>query len=135
VLGRRLLVLAVVLAGLTLLAAVVAPRPTEPEVVPRPPAIPAPAARAAEPERVVRETLSAELGAPDQRVRATVGDRIELLVEGKLLDAVVIPELDLVEAIDPETPARFELYADRAGTFPIALQEAGRPVGELEIEP
>jgi len=138
VLGRRLLVLVLVLMGLTALAASVAPQP---QPAPRPvarepaPAPPAPAAPGSALPQAVERTLSADLGAPDQRVAARVGDTVELEVTGDVLDTVAIPALDREEAMDPLSPARFEIYADRPGTYPITLVEAKRPIGTLVVSP
>ena len=123
--------------GLTTLAASVAPRP---QPAPRPTArepvpTPEPAAPATALPQAVERTLSADLGAPDQRVPARVGDTVELEITGDVLDTVVIDDLDRMEAIDPLSPARFEIYADRPGTYPIALLDAKRPIGALVVAP
>jgi|ERR687887_384820 hypothetical protein len=140
--GRRLLLLVAVLMGLTALAASVAPRDTgEPASPPeRPgtavaptttpelaPAAPAPG------EDVIEETLSAAEGASPVRVRARPGQILELQVQGKVFDEVVLTGLDRVEAIAPEAPARFELYLDQPGRFEIRLLQANRRLGELLV--
>lgn len=142
--GRRLLLLVVVLMGLTALAASIAPRdsgPRGPSVAPgRPSPLEAsptpPASATASPtvdEDVEEQTLSAERGASPTTLRVRVGQLVRLVVEGDVLDEVVLDGLDRIEAIAPEAPAQFELYVDRAGTFPIRLQEADRDLGELVV--
>ena len=39
-----------------------------------------------------------------------------------------------MDAMDPASPARFELYADARGSFPIELLDAGRRIGLLTVE-
>lgn len=142
--GRRLLLLVVVLMGLTALAASVAPRdsgPGGPTVAPgRPsPLEPSPTATAtpsptpeAE-EDVLEETLSAERGASPVTLGARTGQLLRLRVQGTVLDQVIIDGLDRVEPITPEAPAEFELYVDRTGRFPVRLEEAGRSLGEIVV--
>lgn len=138
VLGRRFLLIVAVLMGLTALAASVAPR--DPRVSERQAATPTPAAPAPEatpgadpaPDAdVVRTIDAARTGAP-RRVRATVGERVAIIVESDELDSVALGELE-VEAVDPDSPARFQLLAEEAGSHPITLLEQDRRIGVLEI--
>jgi hypothetical protein len=144
--GRRLLLLVAVLMGLTALAASIAPRDNSsdgPTTAPgRPPLqateTPAPSLEAQAPAApegdTLEETVSAAPGASPTRVRARVGQTLVLDVQGPVLDAVVIEGLDLVRGIAPEAPAHFEIFLDRAGRFPIALEDAGRRVGEIVVQ-
>jgi len=133
--GRRLLLLVAILMGLTALAASVAPRDPTPErrnsaqAPPSPTATPAPAASEA---RVLRRTLSAGEGARRRDIRLRVGDTLELIVRGDLVDSVQLGDLG-VEAIDPEAPALFALRLETAGTHPIRLLGAERDLGRLLI--
>jgi hypothetical protein len=62
------------------------------------------------------------------------GDVLRLEVSGDELDSVLIEQLDRMEAIEPSTPARFELLVDApAGVYPIRLVEADRRIGAIEI--
>ena len=140
--GRRLLLLVLVLMGLTALAASVAPRQSGPGAPPAAPGRPAPAAPTGTPsvaaapateEDVHEETVSAERGASFTRLRARVGELLRLRVVGAVLDQVVLDGLDRVASIAPEAPAQFELYVDRRGEFPIRLQDAGRRLGEIVV--
>jgi len=126
--GRRLLVLLVVLIGLTVLATAVAPRPAPPEVASEPP----PAGTAAE-QRVVRAELSGAAGASAPVVEAPEGALVELVVTAPQRDTVTIAGLDRLEAVDPLSPARFELFVDRPGRYEVRLEELGRVVGVLEL--
>jgi hypothetical protein len=130
-LGRRFLLVVVVLMGLTALAASVAPR--EPVVRERPAAESSPTASAgpaASPTvRTVERAISTVGGRT--RVRVTEGQLLELDVSGPELDSVEL--LDEVVPIAPEAPAHFDLLADRPGSYPIVLVDAGRRVGTLVV--
>jgi len=127
-LARRLLLLAAVLMLLAALAAGIAPNPA--------PMAPPPTTGAPRAGTVVEANLSAEPGAgEDQSVKARVGDVIELEVSGDLLDTIQIERLDRLDAVEPTTPARFNLIAEEAGVYPIRLVEADRRIGRLDIRP
>jgi hypothetical protein len=139
-LGRRLLVLMAVLLGLTALAAALAPRPT---VVPQRgglEASPTPAATtpspASEPSQVVTKTLSADEGAGrggTNTVRAREGDTVRLTIHGDVLDTAEIDGVGQIAPLEPGSPAHFEFIADEPGKHAIALQDADRKIGELDI--
>jgi hypothetical protein len=132
VLGRRLVILVVVLMGLTALAASVAPTPETPRrgASQTPTPSPPPATSAGDPAAV---SLSVDGGRQPQQVQAMVGDDLTLEVEADAIDTVVIDGLDAVEPVAPDSPAQFELFADRPGTYPIRLLDADRELGELVI--
>jgi len=129
--ARRLILFAAALLLLAALAASVAPR--EPVM-----SSGAPGSVAAAPVRepgVVEETIQAGEGA-DAKVTVRRGERLRLEVEGDLLDAVQIERLDRIQALEPGTPARFDLLADAdPGVYPIRLIEADRRIGRIEITP
>jgi len=127
-LARRVLVLLAVLMGLSALAAGVAPR----EPAPREGAAPSPRVSAAPPERPVERTVDAGAAAP-ARVEARVGQIVVLEVRSDELDSVSLGELGQIEPVESDSPARFELLAEEAGSYPIELLEAGRQIGTLEI--
>jgi hypothetical protein len=125
-LARRLLLLAAVLMLLAALAAGLAPREqaTEPPQLERS-SLPA--------GTTVEREIPAGPGA-DTRVAVQRGDVLKLEVSGDVLDSVLIERLDRIEAIEPLTPARFELLADApAGVYPIRLLDADRRIGEIQI--
>jgi hypothetical protein len=124
VLVRRLLLLAAVLMLLAALAAGLAPQERA-DVAP-------PSTNLPEGSTVVEE-ISAAAGT-DSRVVVRRGDLLRLEVSGDLLDSVLIERLGRMEAIEPLTPARFELLAEApAGVYPIRLVEADRRIGSIEI--
>jgi hypothetical protein len=127
-LGRRFLIMVAVLMGLTALAASVAPRqPVTREGRETP--TPTPATAGSPTFSIVKKSLSTEEG--DARVPVRVGDIVELEVAGSERDSVMV--LGRIDTIDPTTPARFSLLADKPGEYPIKLLEAEREVGTLVI--
>jgi hypothetical protein len=125
-LARRLLLLAAVLMLLTALAAGLAPQPPVDKAPP--------AERSSLPAgSPVRKEIPAEPGA-DTRVVVNRGDLLQLEVSGNTFDSVLIERLDRMDAVEPTTPARFEILADApAGVYPIRLVDADRRIGTLEI--
>jgi hypothetical protein len=80
----------------------------------------------------VSETLSAAPGTRPQTVEAEVGDKVELVVEGSMIDSVALGDLSM-EDLEADVPARFELLADTPGTYPLVLVNEERQIGVLEI--
>lgn len=86
-------------------------------------------AGAAEPPGVVNATL------PRRReVRARVGDVVRLTVEARTSDVVELGDMALEQPVDPAVPTQLEFVADRAGTFPVRLRDAGEAVGTLRVD-
>jgi hypothetical protein len=135
-LGRRLMILMAVLLGLTALATALAPRPRvdrQGSATPQP--TPTVAARpAVEPSqaRIVERTLEVDPARPAV-VRARVGDTIRLVVRGEVLDSVEVEGFGEIEQIEPDSPARFELFADAPATHPIRLLDSDKRIGRLVI--
>jgi hypothetical protein len=125
-LARRLLLLAAVLMLLTALAAGLAPQqPVTQAPTAEPSSLPA--------GNTVPWEIPAGPGA-DSRVIVRRGDVLELEVSGDVLDSVLIERLDRIKAIEPLTPARFEILADApAGVYPIRLVDEDRRIGSIEI--
>jgi hypothetical protein len=127
-LARRLLLLAAVLMLLTALAASIAPRDLTGGDDPEPAASDLPAGTT-----VAREIPAAPEAAP-ARVAVSRGDTLELEVFGDMLDSVLLERLDQIDAIEPSTPARFNILIDApAGSYPIRLVEADRRIGSIVI--
>ncbi len=147
-LGRRLLVLAVVLVGLAVLAASVAPREsTGPEVRTQasPPALsPGPAEATA--ARPATDEVPGE--PPLQRIDAgkgfspiavEVGERIRLAIFNSRVSSVQVGRDGPIESIDPVSPARFDLLYSTAGRREVRLYGPGlsnpKVIGALEVRP
>jgi hypothetical protein len=129
-LGRRFLLLVVVLMGLTALAASIAPREplvrSERHATPTPTPSPPPASSDVE---TVNRKL--DVSHPGKRLVVNEGDLVDLEVRGDDVDSVQL--LDEVAPLDPQSPAVFQLLADRPGSYPIELVDAERQVGTLVV--
>ena len=133
VLGRRFLLLVVVLMGLTALAASLAPR--EPLIrnrdqragtatpTPTPPPV---AAEALQP--IERTIFTAE---NPTRVAVRKGQILQLTVRGSEVDSVEV--LGEIEPIEADSPALFNILADEPGEYPIELVDAERQIGTLVV--
>jgi hypothetical protein len=134
--ARRVLLLAAVMFVTAALASALAPsdlrRPADEDTQTTPAAVSQGPVRAEPRARVivVEEALAADAPRP-VTLRASVGSLIRLTVNATAPDTVTIDERSA--AVDERTPARFEFFAERAGSFPIALVEAQRTVGTLEV--
>jgi hypothetical protein len=123
---RRLLLLAAVLMLLTALAAGLAPRQSSNNA----PTVERSSVPAGKP---VTKNIDAESGKRNT-VRVRRGDQLQLTVSGDTLDTVLIERLDRIRAIEPTTPARFDILIDAAaGDYPIRLVDADRRIGRLVI--
>jgi hypothetical protein len=127
--ARRLLVFVAVLMGLTALAAGLA-TPPGPRIPSRQQPILGTPIRAASPT----VELSLDLAEP-RTVTVAEGENVELTVHGDELDAVELVGLDLLEPIAPDTPAVFNVLADRPGNYPVRIVSSGRVVGRLRVSP
>ena len=104
--------------------------PTAPSSAAAPPA-PVPTVPAEGSVRTVTRTISTA-EAP-RRIAVRRGALLELEVVGDVLDSVEL--LDEVSPIAPESPARFDIYADRPGEYPIELVDEGKRIGTLVVRP
>jgi heme/copper-type cytochrome/quinol oxidase subunit 2 len=82
---------------------------------------------------LVQRTIAADDATPE-RIELAIGDQLELTVTAaKLADQVEIPAFGVTEDVDPDLPARFDLLALEAGSFPVRLVEAGRAIARIEV--
>jgi len=126
VLTRRLLVLVTVLMGLTLLTAVLSPRPST--RAPAPPPASAPAAA----DSIVEASFDA---ADPRTVAVEAADVVRVEVTSDEPATVELVGLDQIETVGPETPAVFDLLADEPGDYVVLLRESGRRAGTLRVTP
>jgi hypothetical protein len=80
----------------------------------------------------VTATLSAEPGEEEQTIDAELGDRVEIVVNGRELDSVQLGDL-YIEQMEDGVPARFQLLAQFTGSYPLVLLNENRRIGSLEI--
>lgn len=133
-LGRRFLLLVVVLMGLTALAATIAPR--EPLIrdgahrTATPTPTPAVEATAATPVHDVSRTLM--ITANPGRITVKQGTLLELTVKGDKLGNLSL--MDQVEPIERDSPAVFNVLADTPDAYPIVMVDENRVVGTLVVK-
>jgi hypothetical protein len=126
-LARRMLVIALILMGLSVLAVSVQP-PVEP--VQDSTATPQRGARA-QPLEERSKTISAD--EHGQRVVAELGRPLHLEVTASRPGSVQIGDDGPIDAVQPESPARFDLLPDEPGSQDIVLLDPPRPVGRLIV--
>ena len=127
-LARRLMVLVLVLTGVTLVAALLAPPPREP-AAPQTGGAEAPA-EIAEPVEITLDTAEGQRDA-----EVSEGDIVHLIVRSSRNDSVELRGLDLIRTVAPDTPAEFDVLADAPGDYPIVLLDAAETVGNLRVTP
>jgi hypothetical protein len=92
-----------------------------------------PAAPISDPDAFdVSAKVSAEPGSKPRTIRATLGDRVEIVVEGSEPDSVALGDIHL-EPLADGVPARFQLLAETPGTYPLVLVNEERRIGALKI--
>jgi hypothetical protein len=80
----------------------------------------------------VTATLSTTPDAKPKTIDAEIGDRVQLTVDGTVLDAVAVGDLAM-KSVEPDVSARFEILADTAGSYPVVLVNENRRIGTLEV--
>jgi hypothetical protein len=135
--ARRLLIVLIILLVISTIAAFLAPGPGNDA---RPPATigstTTTTATAREPApsgRLIRASIDADADSP-QTVRLRLGDQLSLRVSSRASDQLEIVGLGLVEAVDRDAPALFDVFADRPGSYPVLLLRADKTVGTIKIE-
>jgi len=135
--ARRLLIVMLALLALSTLAAALVPpqgqradtsstgTTAESE---RTPKKPAPSGRLSE------QAIDASSREP-QTIRMRRGDELALTVRSGAPDQVEIPAFGRIEDVGRDDPARFDLLAERTGTFEVRLVEAGRVIGRISVRP
>jgi len=78
----------------------------------------------------VSATLSTER--EGQMIEAELGDRVEIIVNGREPDGVALGDMR-IEALDDVAPARFQFLAEFTGSYPLVLVSENRRIGSLEI--
>lgn len=126
-LARRMLVIALILMGLSVLAVSVQP-PTEP--VPDTATTPQ---RSAPAQRLEERSKTISADEHGQRVIAELGRPLHLEVTASRPGSVQIGEDGPIAAVQPESPARFDLLPDAVGSQEIVLLDPPRAVGRLVV--
>ena len=135
-LGRRVLLLVAVLLATGAIAAALTPRDsgqtTPTTTAPTAPALAGPNGGTGAGAQEVTRTVDAE-GAEPAVVRTQVGDLLNLVVRAPSPDVVELDGTGRFASVDSSTPARFNFFVEKPGTFPIRLQESGREIGRLVV--
>jgi hypothetical protein len=136
--GRRLIILVAVLMGLVALAASIAPPPrtgsgpgtsATPSTSPSPaPPLPSNGSGAA----VVTRRVDATHRGPPVTIDVRQGTTLDLQVDVAAPVTVALGDLQL-EPATAASPARFELYADTTGEYPLRLLGAERTLGVVRV--
>jgi hypothetical protein len=129
--ARRLIALLVALLVVsTVAAALTAPGP---EREPQPTeAASEPEARSPAAGRLVEASLNAS-AEHRSRVEARRGDQVALTVRSASPGQVEIPAFGLLEDVEPGAPARFNLLAQRTGSFEIRRAGSGRVIARVVV--
>jgi hypothetical protein len=80
----------------------------------------------------VTAKLSTAPGAKQKTIDAELGDRVEIVVEGREPASVALGDMR-TEELEAGVPARFELLAETPGAYPLTLVDEDRRIGTLEI--
>ena len=130
---RAVLLMALVLAVVALVEAL-APVPRERRAEPQAPPVPPPRAGATTRTIELRYPLRAAL----PRTRVTAGAHVVIEVATAAAGEASVGGLGLVQAAEPNSPARFDVLADRPGSYRVDFAPAaGRAaaVGRLVVAP
>ena len=124
--GRRLLVFIVLLLLVAAIASVIAPREEDSARRTVQPSV----SESAPAARVIEGALP-----KDRRVRARVGDIVQLEVSHTAEDEVQIVGLGLTEPVEPDLAAELVFDADREGRFAVTLRDSDKRLGTVEVLP
>jgi hypothetical protein len=133
--ARRLLIVLVVLLVISTFAALLVPPPgTDEEEGETLGSAPTGTVGGAAPPRgqLVGASIDADREKP-RNVELELGDQLELVVRSRSFDQVVIGGFGLIDDVERDAPARFNLIADRTGRFAVRLLERRETVGRIVI--
>ena len=112
------------------------PRSPSPSVVDGSPTVSPTPIPEPEPRPVLIEvTVQGDLVQGPDRPTATQGDEVVIVVRADVSDGVHVHGYDLTDDIAPGAPARIRFRANVPGVFEVELEDAGRPLFQLEITP
>ncbi len=84
------------------------------------------------PGEAVEARIDAGEGEP-KTIRIALGDQLTLQVADNSPGEVSIPDLDLLEAVEPGTPAHFDLLPTSSGTYEVRLLDGDVLLGEIIV--
>lgn len=143
----RWAILGATVAGIVILFVALSPGDTSDSVSPRP-SSPSPSVDGGsptgaptptpepEPEPVLIEvTVQGDQVQGPDRATVTEGDEVLIVVRADVSDHVHVHGYDLMDDVAPGAPARIRFRANVPGVFEVELEDAGRPLLQLEIAP
>lgn len=140
--ARRLLLVMLVLLGVSTLAALMAPSRPLQDAGTTSTATTETTTEATEtiPEDTVPrgKRLGIAIDVSDGKVRVVpiqAGDQLALTISSEKPAQLEIPAFGLLETVGPGLPARFDLLAERAGSFGVKTVDGGRVVARIEVSP
>jgi hypothetical protein len=68
-----------------------------------------------------------------ETIRARPGDQLALTVRSRTGGQVEMPAFGLIEDVGRDDPGRFDLLADRRGTFKVQIVGSGRVIGRVRV--
>jgi hypothetical protein len=86
-------------------------------------------------ETVIEVTVQGDQVQGPDRPAATQGEEVLIVVRADIADEVHVHGYDLMDDVAPGQPARIRFVADVPGVFEVELEDAGRPLFQLEITP
>jgi heme/copper-type cytochrome/quinol oxidase subunit 2 len=84
---------------------------------------------------VIEVTVRGDRVQGPERPAIRRGEQVILVVHADVTDHVHVHGYDLMADVAPGRPARLRFRADVPGVFEVELEDAGRPLRELEIGP
>jgi hypothetical protein len=149
--ARRLLIVMLVLLGLSTLAAALIPpqalregtsststteetETTPADTVPARKALPKPISVTVGGNTIPVLSCPASLRRARRCKPLRVGDQFTLKVRSKRADEVEMPRFGLIDIVEPNKPARFEILATSAGSYNVRFVSTGRIAARVVVE-
>lgn len=134
--ARRLIVVLLVLFGISIVAAAIAPERRSPFATSEESTTTTTTATTPAPKpsgELVSTTIAADAADPET-VRASPGDQLELSVTSPKPLQVEIPPYGLLEEASPDAPAVFNVLLREPGAVPLTDAEGGEVIGRILVE-
>jgi heme/copper-type cytochrome/quinol oxidase subunit 2 len=142
--SQRLTFLAIALVIAILAVVLIAGSGDDEDTTTRSQATPTPTATStgtAEPEATATETPTAEPEPPlvtsdgVTKLRFKQGETVEFRVRSDAADEVHVHGYDLMKDVEPGQTVTFSFPADITGIFEIELEDAGKQIAQLRVDP
>lgn len=84
--------------------------------------------------KLIEREVAADAAKP-AKIRMSVGDQLSLIVTSPVPNQVEIEEFGAYENVDPDFPARFDVFPFDAGRFSVRLLDPPGEVATIIVEP